>query len=228
MAKIILGATIGDARNKAGAIVYSRNRYGAYVRALVTPVNNQTDPQTTVRSSFATIAATWGTLTQSQMNAWEALAWTHPRKDIFGNRQTLNGQQLYCSLNQNLNLAGLTLTPDPPPTLAIVQPSPFTFTVTKFILTAPLTFTLSQLPPNTYAAIFWGTNDLSPGVHFIKNKLQIGARVAPPVTSPLTFTAPYAWARSVGTVGNVVWAALQFIAPTGVASRTVQTNATVT
>ena len=43
MAKILTTAIVADIRNKLNGSVFSKNRYGAYVRTKVTPVNPQTD-----------------------------------------------------------------------------------------------------------------------------------------------------------------------------------------
>jgi hypothetical protein len=115
MAKIKLGATLGDARNAAGAIVYSKNQFGAYIRQKVSPVQPRTPRQTQVRQQFTDISKRWGVvLTDSQRNGWKALAAANPVSDVFGDSQTLTGLQFYQRVSRNLQEAGEPILDDAP------------------------------------------------------------------------------------------------------------------
>jgi hypothetical protein len=120
MAKINFGSTVNDARGKIAGTVFSKNKSGAYIRTKVTPVNPRTVAQSAVRSSFAQLAQNWSTLlTGSQRSAWVSYAVTYPRRNIFGNALTLNGLNMYISLNQRLMVTGNALIADPPLTNSV-------------------------------------------------------------------------------------------------------------
>src|SRR3546814_3353017 len=52
ISKVKFGALMTDARGKLGGHVFSKNRAGSYLRTKVTPVNQQTSYQTSVRALF--------------------------------------------------------------------------------------------------------------------------------------------------------------------------------
>lgn len=125
MAKVNYGQTVNDARGKLGGTVFSKNRYGAFTRRKVTPINRNTPAQSLVRTNFATLSKAWsGTLTADQRAAWVSYAQTYPRLDIFGASITLSGANMYISLNQRLLQAGAALITTPPAT-NIVTPIAF-------------------------------------------------------------------------------------------------------
>ena len=53
MAKILMTAIVADIRNKLNGSVFSKNRYGAYVRTKVTPVNPQSTAQQNTRNNLS-------------------------------------------------------------------------------------------------------------------------------------------------------------------------------
>ena len=58
--KIKWGALMVDGRGKIGGQVASKNRAGAYMRNKVTPVNQQTSYQLTVRNRLSYYSQNWG------------------------------------------------------------------------------------------------------------------------------------------------------------------------
>jgi len=73
----LTGFTLGELRGKMGGLVFSRNKAGAYIRALVTPVNPQTVRQQTARYSFGNNSILFQNLSSFQKNCWETFARTH-------------------------------------------------------------------------------------------------------------------------------------------------------
>jgi len=73
----LTGFTLGELRGKMGGLVFSRNKAGAYIRALVTPVNPQTVRQQTARYSFGNNSILFQALSSFQKNCWETFARTH-------------------------------------------------------------------------------------------------------------------------------------------------------
>lgn len=83
-----------------GATVYSRNRYGAYIRARSVPVNPNTDRQVAVRNAVRALTIAWqNTLTQDQRDAWDVYAANVTWKNAFGDSVNLTGLNHYVRCN---------------------------------------------------------------------------------------------------------------------------------
>lgn len=120
MAKILLGATLGDARGSVGGVTYTKNRFGAALRQKVSPVQPRSARVLSIRGLFTNLSKRWfGTLDDAQRLAWIALAAANPRTNVFGNSIILTGLQMYQSLNRNLQNVGETIIDDPPPNLDV-------------------------------------------------------------------------------------------------------------
>jgi hypothetical protein len=126
MAKILLGASIGDIRGKQGGTVYSRNRYANYTRNKTIPVNPNTPKQSQVRSFLGNLSSAWRTLSVTDREAWKALADALAPTNVFGQTFKYTGFNVYIKSNQTLQTAGLpTLTsPDTiPPAFPVLETS---------------------------------------------------------------------------------------------------------
>jgi len=130
MAKIQFSAVVGDARKKAGGVVFTKGRTGAVVRRKVSPTQPRSQAQRNVRSQFTAFSKMWGTLSDAQRAAWTALAATATRKDVFGNVKVLTGLQLFQSCNRNLDSIGATEISDAPASLSAGAPGTLTLTCT--------------------------------------------------------------------------------------------------
>ena len=73
----LTGFTLGELRGKMGGLVFSRNKAGAYIRALVTPVNPQTVRQQTARYRFGNASILFQNLSAAAKDCWEVFARTH-------------------------------------------------------------------------------------------------------------------------------------------------------
>ena len=105
-AKLLFTAVVADMRNKLNGTVFSKNRYGAYARTKVTPVNPQSTAQQNQRNTLSTNSAAWRGLTEAQRQSWIDGAINFPATDIFGNSKILSGQALYVKFNNNLATIG--------------------------------------------------------------------------------------------------------------------------
>lgn len=133
MAKVIGTSVVGDARNKIGANVHTKTKFGAMVRRKVSPTQPRSTAQMNVRASFTGLSKGWSAITDAVRAAWIALANSTPVKDVFGASQHLTGHQFYVRVgralqtiglaqlaaapsNQNVNYAGaITVVHDGPP-----------------------------------------------------------------------------------------------------------------
>jgi hypothetical protein len=84
----------------AGGTVWSRNRFGAYIRNRTVPVNPNTDRQVAIRNAVRALTIAWhNTLTQAQRNAWEAYAANVVWKNKLGQSVLLTGLNHYVRSN---------------------------------------------------------------------------------------------------------------------------------
>lgn len=126
MAKILLGATIGDIRGKQGGTVYSRNRYTNYTRQKTIPVNPRTALQTAKRNAFGSISSNWRTIGADAQQSWVNLADQVAATNIFGNAFKYTGFNVYMMGIQTLASNGLPYVvsapaPSAPPTLPYLE-----------------------------------------------------------------------------------------------------------
>lgn len=168
MARILTTAIVADIRNKLNGSVFSKNRYGSYVRTKVTPVNPQTSFQQAARNRLASLSASWRTLEASQRQAWIDAAVNFPVTNIFGNTEILSGQALYVSLNTNLILGGQAQITDPPAPGSIPV-----FAATALSADAglgELEVTVSSATvPTGFTMLVYATPSVGTGKQFVKN-----------------------------------------------------------
>lgn len=102
------GGGILDARGSIGGNTYSRNRYGAYVRARVTPVNPQSSRQSAVRALMADVSQAWfASLTLANRDAWGQYASNVPEKNKLGETIFFSGFNQYVASNMAAQNGGL-------------------------------------------------------------------------------------------------------------------------
>lgn len=195
MAKILLGATIGDARNAAGAIVYSKNQFGAYIRQKVSPVQPNTPRQTLVRQQFTTLSNRWAnTITDAQRTAWRALAIANPVPDVFGNSQVLAGIQFYQRVNRNLQEGGIAILDAAPPDQNVIPLTSLSVAADSALQTVGISFTAAPLGATSFIIIF-ATPLLNPGRQFTKSFMRrigaTGLASASPIAAEVVWIAKY-------------------------------------
>lgn len=97
---------LSEASGSVSGSTYSHNRYGMYIRNRSTPVNPNTDRQSSARSRFSQLAAYWNNdLTEAQRTAWRLYGSSVPMPNALGDSVYLTGfshflrsncQQLQC------------------------------------------------------------------------------------------------------------------------------------
>lgn len=84
----------------AGGTVWSRNRYGAYIRNRSVPVNPNTDRQVAVRNAVRALTIAWqNALSQAQRDAWNVYAGNVTWKNKLGQDVNLTGLNHYVRSN---------------------------------------------------------------------------------------------------------------------------------
>ena len=127
--KYVPSALIGRLSRSAGSTTASHNRYGAYLRNRVIPVNPNTTKQAQQRSDLAQISTAWRDLTDAQRAAWKSLGAQMTRTDSLGETYTLTGLQAFESLNRQLLFTGGAILSNAP---ALAEPT----TLTSLTVTA--------------------------------------------------------------------------------------------
>jgi hypothetical protein len=203
MAKLLFTAIVADMRNKLNGTVFSKNRYGAYARTKVTPVNPQTDSQQNTRNNLSTNSQAWRGLTETQRQGWIDAAASFPFTDIFGNSKILSGSALYVKLNNNLVNAGEVAIADAPTPVAIPAINSVTLTATD----APsfsLAFDPSPVPAD-FAMMVFATGNVTPGKSFVKNLYRFIGTVPAAGTTPANLLTAYQAVHGDPVAGNKIF-----------------------
>ena len=123
--KANFGSIVVAGRGAIGEKVASRNAYGDFFRARVTPVDNPNAYKTTVRAYFKEASQAWRNLTQAQRDLWNRAVGDFLFTDVFANVKKPSGFNLFVSLCMNRRMSGnanLTTPPLPknvPPVLIV-------------------------------------------------------------------------------------------------------------
>jgi hypothetical protein len=168
--KLKFGMIVTEGRNKIGGHVLSRNRSGAYARTKVTPTNPQSSFQVNVRASIASLASGWRSLATGLREAWNAAVKDYVGTDIFGDKVTPSGFNLYMKLNQNLyNIAVAAITAPPVP-VAVTSFTSMVLAIAKGAGTAVAT--VAATIPATETVIMMATPGVSAGKSFVKSEFR--------------------------------------------------------
>jgi len=189
MAKIKFSAWLTDARGKQSGTVFSKNRYGAYTRNRVTPVNPSTTFQVAVRNFLTTLAQAWRALTASQRTAWNGAANNFLSSNIFADVIRLSGFNLFLRLNRNLQTIGVATLTTPPVPSAVFGFT--TFTLVANTTGGLLTATFTGAIPATDKVIVSATAPVSAGKSFLKSEYRIIEIATVADVSPEALAAVY-------------------------------------
>lgn len=182
----------------------SRNRFGQYRRTRAIPVNPASTAQGLVRARMSANAAAWRALSDAQREGWASLGGEMARTDSLGQSYTLDGFQAYCSVNNNLALAGDASVSDAP---ALVTPSTIlTAAVTLSAIALSVAYTPTPMPAST-RLILYASPQRSAGRNFEADTrfIQVSAAAA---ASPINGLAAYTAKFGVPVVGNRIFFAL--------------------
>lgn len=179
MARVILGPMVSDARGKEGGLVFSRNTYGHYTRAKVSPVQPNTQLQQLVRQAMTYLAQRWReTLTPEQRATWAAYAKATTLTDRFGAKFNLSPIAIYLRYNVEMrNHHGIILDEGPP----VPGHAPMT----------KMTITGTDVAGVT-------VTELLPGVN-ADEYVEVYAAAAAMSQARNFFNGPWQWRRSIST-----------------------------
>lgn len=209
MALVKYSAIVSEVRGKEGGIVFSRNTYGAYIKAKVSPTNPQTIYQQTQRGTFTNIAQNWRVLTDPQKAAWVALGQQVTRVNQFGDQTSYTGFSIYMRINRNRVLTGqalLTVAPAPP-TIPVLTFT--TFTAVAGVASIAVGFTPTPVGAAVYLAVYV-TPQILTGRRFVKNFRRLLVTTVN-AASPLSILAPYNTRFGTLVSGRYIAAAIKLI-----------------
>lgn len=191
MAKILLGATLADARGSVGGLTYTKGRFGAVARIKVSPVQPRTGIVLTVRGLFATLAKRWATvLTDAQRAGWNSLAAANPRTNVFGNSYTMTGLQIYASVNRNRQIISAPILDAAPANLAVTNLLTITPAAAAVAATFTVAFTATPLDGD-HRIIIQASGPFNPGRSFFGANLKQILASAAGAASPADIHAAY-------------------------------------
>ena len=98
----------GQITGRLEGAVYSKNKYGHYVRAFRAPRQPGSTPQMQVRAHFLNASTSWRALSEAQRAAWNAYAAETKRRLPGGETGNLTGIASYVSVFTVARLAGIT------------------------------------------------------------------------------------------------------------------------
>lgn len=125
MALVQLGGGVHDIRGSIGGTVFSRNRFGNYIRARITPVNPATDRQNDIRVAIQFLNDVWQTvLTAAQRAVWEVYAANIVRTNKLGAQIKLTGFNMFIRSNSIRVQNGLVRMADGPVILTLPPGDP--------------------------------------------------------------------------------------------------------
>lgn len=109
------GIGVTEMSGKWGTDVVARNTAGFYLRPNTAAVQPDTTYQAAIRTRMTEVSQEWRTLTQTQMDEWEAASasdyWTWAVR--IEKRFRPSGQQLFCKVNLNTYLFNFPITVPP-------------------------------------------------------------------------------------------------------------------
>ena len=204
MAKIILEG-VSEKRGSEGGVVYSRNRFGAYTRQRVSPVQPRTDYQLDIRAKLQTVSAAWRDLTAAQKAAWNELAQQVVLTDTMGVTYNPTGHQLFTSCNVNLLLSGGSVITAPPGSVPNI-PTPLNVTVVATAGATPALTVEWTGGDADYDAFIYATPTVGLGRKFIRPSdlrflASVGGAGSPAVSILTDWQARFG---AINTPGKVV------------------------
>lgn len=202
--KMKWGALVVAGSGKIGGHVASTNKSGAVLRTKVTPSNPQTSYQANVRSRLTWISQAWADLTESQRYQWNAAAINFAGTNVFGDKVTPSGFNLYQKLNNNLLTIGQAVITVPPSPEAVESLTSLSLTAVNS--TGAITATFAPVIGTGASYKVFATGSENAGKSFVKNKFRLIGILTSSDTSPKTLTSMYnAKFGAVGAVGKKIY-----------------------
>jgi hypothetical protein len=183
MAKIKLGALVGQVSGSVGAGTFSHNRFGPYIRLRTIPVQPDSGLQLAQRDFFANMSSAWSGIGATNQLSWRGWAQNNPIVDSLGDKRVLSGHMAYVSLNARLKQIALPTFNTPPTKAAPTGLNTFSITASVASQLVTLAFTPSPL---WSGGVFWirGCKVPYASINYVKNRLRFVEAAAPGGATP--------------------------------------------
>ena len=155
-----------------GETVTYENRFGQVPRRKTIPRNPRTRVQMDWRAAFQRARDFWGSLTDEQFLAWEAVGRKRRTRAVLGRTNPLSGYLVSVSVNAHLAMIGLPMVPDPPPIPAFPANPVVGLVITNTGGAVSLKLRLSR-KPGQYVLVF-GVRPQGPGVTYVDHYRLLG------------------------------------------------------
>lgn len=200
MASITFGSIVAEARGSVGSDTYSRNQWGAYVKARTTPTNPNTALQVASRLLMSNAVAAWRALTDAQRFGYIQIADTFKKQNRVGQQYPLTGYNLFIRQHIICAVVGEVAptkagAPQEKQTSSIISitPSAAAFTVTTR-KTQPIGGSRTIITANVYRLA--SRNQFNPS---LQKRMTTFSPTGPDVVSDIT-------ARLTAVIGNLAFA----------------------
>lgn len=114
MAIFTAGPVAGQISGRVGAIVFSHNKGGPYIRNGTIPITSTTDPALAAKARITAASQAFRSLTTAQIQSWVVWAATNPVVNRLGKQITLSPISAYIQLNTRLLADGQAMISVPP------------------------------------------------------------------------------------------------------------------
>jgi hypothetical protein len=114
MARVQYGIIITDLKGSIGGVTFQNNTSGKIVRTRPIQLKKYTAPQNLTQQRFYNWVSRYSSLLFAQQLLWQAFASAHTKVNLFNETKTLNGQNWFISVNENLRIINQSFTLSPP------------------------------------------------------------------------------------------------------------------
>lgn len=198
MAKFLPGPTVAEVRGSIGGTVYSRNRYGAYMRWRAKPTVSVTPEALTAKARMTAATQSWQTQSTANRLAWNQWANANPIVGSMGESQILTGHVAFVGVNVRRLIQAMPILSTPPLSPAPAPLTNLTVAPNATLSTCDVTFTATPLAADERLWIL-ATQQPSAGKVWVENLLKGG------IVSAIAEVSPFdAFAVITARIGALV------------------------
>jgi hypothetical protein len=211
MASITPSIAIAEAKGAVGNLVYSRNFYGSYVKARVTPTNPNSTRQQDWRARLAAAVAAWQASTLAEKLPYQAQADARNVHSRIGKWQKITAYNLFIRQQLLASKAGTEGTPTNPVPLMNEKYEVVSFSFSESAMTVTVSGPVNA--SNTFFSLKAGAPRGSGRLSFNPSQIILLADGTVLASDPevLDFTSAYvtAFGSLAGQAGKLVTIGLQ-------------------
>lgn len=159
MARITPSALISEIRGKSADQIFSRNRYGAFVKAYASPVQPNTTKQLNAREWMQNVVDAWQVSPSDERPQWEQLAQSINFQSKRSPRSRLTAYNIYTRVNMLRQLIGLSMIATPG---SILAPNPVSFTSATVTTEEVTVYVQSEYTSTAWRTLVYASEQKNP------------------------------------------------------------------